>query len=239
MKETGETFTLATANAQFGNLIRAENGLAPFKEVDVLLLQEVEEDRDALTPTVTAAGFTIVHADFDLAIATRGGVSVVDGSQQSHSLMGTNGRGKRELGTISVTVSTPEGEQVDVATTHPTIPVRFLARNAQIRRLGSAWSSHGERFVAGGDYNHYPSPWPVDRRIREEAGLKSVLPNESTFPLAPSKHRWIQTLFGMPDGQLDDIVYRGMTPQRTEVVPMASDHKGIITVFSFAKQLGK
>lgn len=62
--------------------------------------------------------------------------------------------------------------------------------------------------------------------------LASVVNQEPTCLLSETRHSWLEYL-GLPDGQLDCLLYRGLQELSSELVPALSDHLGIQAVFSF------
>jgi len=232
-----ENITIATANAQRGHMIRSSNGLTPFRNVNVLLLSEVKPRRDNLKENLAKDGFHLAYTDnLDLAIAVRDGYKVL--SAQEYPLtsdstfkrfLASNRMGRlwglRNM--IVAEIETPTGEIIKTATLHP-VPRAFEhARRKQVMAMGKIIGNFDDKelLVIGADFNHYPNPGKTDLNVREQNNLSSVgLNGKSTF-----NYRF--------RGQLDDMLYRGagIKPVKTELVDVHSDHKAIITTFSFQK----
>jgi hypothetical protein len=233
-----ENITIATANAQRGNMIRDPKGLDPFNKVDVLLLSEVYQKRDNLKQKLDAAGFDLVASDeLDLAIAVRRdkGFSVVStekfplikGGPIKRFFARSRMRKLRLLGERNMLVTklkTANGEEFDVATLHTATPFRPFARSAQIKEMGKIVNNlpNNDRLILGADFNHFPSPRKSDIMVRTQTGLR---------PIIMGRTRTFTRGFG---GQLDDMLYRGegIQPLNTNVIDVESDHHAIITTFA-------
>lgn len=145
---------------------------------------------------------------------------------------------------------------VTVATTHPFPPTRTRSRNNQVRLIGQHLTDprYDENLVVTGDWNHWPAAQPGDIRMRQETGLSvadigaqqtwsfrnmgkmqyvargvSMLRYPTPRNIRSLGDRYLDK-FG---GQLDAVLYRGpgIKPLKTEVVPIQSDHRGLISTF--------
>lgn len=233
----GENITIATANAQRGHMIRSTNGLIPFKDVDVLLLNEVKPRRDNLKENLEKVGFRLGYSDnLDLAIAVREGYKVISAKEYPLTKAGvfkrflaTNRMGRlfglRNM--IVAEIETPTGERFKAVTLHPVTKPFNRARNRQVEAMGKILENFDseEPIVIGADFNHRPGPEKTDIKVRKQNNLSSVgLGGKETF---------IYRL----RGQLDDMLYRGrgIKPLNTRVVDIQSDHRAIISTFRFQK----
>lgn len=130
-----------------------------------------------------------------------------------------------------------------VATAHPVVPVRPIARARQVRALGAWLAAHpAETAVLGADMNHYPAPGRIDRELELTSGMRRVdIGDEPTWRIAGSNSERIGRIAGRItqrdlesfDGQLDAVLYRGnLVPTELQVEDIASDHHAIIATFS-------
>lgn len=253
---------IATANTQFSRMLLTPNGLAPFKGVDVLTLQEVVEPEDTIKKILAKAGFQTIHAaaKFGLVIAVRSQskIKLVRGTIKECSLQ-KMGRLETQLvrrsigrvhqfnerGLLAIKLITPEGQRFTVATTHPTVPILPRARRTQINNIRDLLQEDyfESQLILTGDMNHYPRPKAVDQKLRLQASLLAVdLHGEPTWYARGSEQekylriaaRLRRRQIEAYNGQHDSILYRGsLKPSNTKVIDIASDHRAIITSFNF------
>jgi len=209
-----EQIAIATANTQYGRLLREKTGLQPFDEagVDVLLLQEVIGfGSTTLEDYLTIANYSLVYADYDsgLAIATRQNTEfslyAEAGKTEVIEPIGMLGRVAirhelpfaqrlRSRAVIFAQLRTPNDGYFEVGTTHPIVFTRFLARKRQLQSLAreaNLRATRGEAFILGADMNHYPSPRKADEKMMTETRMQRVPLHEPTWRIRGSKHEWI------------------------------------------------
>jgi endonuclease/exonuclease/phosphatase (EEP) superfamily protein YafD len=222
----------ATANAHYGELIRSKDGLIPFRDRNVVGLQEVSRKRDDLASRLDDAGFNLIIHETDLAIAVRSefkvGESMVFPIEQG-----------RIIGENHVVIATEIFDKNDnrtvAATAHPDIPLRFYARFEQGRKITQIFkeSFFEGNVVLGMDANHYPRPLFHDRRLIQKTGFKSVTTQEPTYILADSRHAWLGRL-RFPDGKMDVVLFKGNLQELgSRVVKIRSDHGAVFADFEY------
>jgi endonuclease/exonuclease/phosphatase family metal-dependent hydrolase len=147
-----------------------------------------------------------------------------------------------ERGMISVEYETAAG-RLTVSTAHLIVFARVHARTKQVRALRQALQQDRLRrgpHVLTGDMNHYPGPTAADRAMQVAGGFERVPLPEPTWRVAGSKHEWMARLASAAsrrdlasfDAELDDVLYRQLTLLRSEVLDIASDHRGIVCDFA-------
>jgi hypothetical protein len=162
----------ATANAHYGELIRAKDGLIPFKDRNVVGFQEVSRKRDDLASRLDDAGFDLTIHETDLALAVRSEFKV------GESIIFPIERG-RIMGENHVVIATEifdnNGNRTVAATAHPDIPLRFYARFEQGRKITKVFQDpfFEGNVILGMDANHYPRPLFHDRRLVQKPDLKA------------------------------------------------------------------
>jgi endonuclease/exonuclease/phosphatase family metal-dependent hydrolase len=260
-----EHITVATANTFFGSMLNAPEGMTVLSNaaVDVVLMQEVlnmssEQVNDSILPQ----GYALQAIDNDsgLAIAVRNESRiVVTGSRceriEPISRVGSfalehglpQAQRLRSRAYLSASLRMPSGGQVDVATTRPTVFVRPVARNRQLKviaRLINENRTRGVPFILGADMNHYPGPRKADRKLADDAGLCRAELHAPTWLAVGSKHEWIATIgvlaIGRPlgtfDAQLDAILFSDdLQLDRSDITDIPSDHKTILCRFILRK----
>lgn len=258
-----ETFTVATANTHEGRMLRDADGLAPFTDggVDTLLMQEVlGVDQPDLEARLLQDNYTLAHFDrpSGLAIAVNrdSAFQTQEGSERTEVLQAAEKIGEvarrlnidmanrlRQRGLIAVKLASAEST-VTVATTHPIVFVRALARAKQVGAIGEVLDDEYYRddpLVVGGDMNHYPGPRKVDLRMHAATGLTAVEFDEATWRIAGSRHHWLAAIGSRVtgreidsfDAELDAILYRGLVAGKNSVVDITSDHRAAISDFSW------
>lgn len=253
--------TVATANEQFGRMIREPGGFDAIQHADVLLLQEALDAPDRTEEYLRCGGFTLAHREPELGLAIAVGMDgpfyPVHASQRTIELSPaiSDKGGQRESvfakrfrarGLIGVKLFNAfYNTEITVATAHPVVPVRFAARAKQIRAMGRALqdSYFAGPLILGGDMNHYPAPRAVDYDVAEAAGMERVdIGSAATWKMEGSNSERLGRVaafvtrkrLGDFDGQLDALLYRGdgMTVQDASVEEIESDHRAIIATFS-------
>lgn len=249
-----EIITVATANTHMGRMVRDPDGLTPFVNVDVLLMQEVHPERDNIERRLSEeTDMRLVHSigEYGLAIAARNnfdvqsisGIALQERPKLLQAVFSAGGESSitafrlRARGMLRVMLATPKGNSLSVATTHPTVPVLPLSRSRQVTRLGEVLSNFDGPFIIGGDMNHWPGPRDVDVEMCERAGLRRVdLDGETTYRIEDSNHSWMGRVAFLRDragGELDAMLYKGgsLALMSSNVVDIASDHRAIISNF--------
>ncbi|MDB5163507.1 MAG: Metal-dependent hydrolase, endonuclease/exonuclease/phosphatase family [Candidatus Saccharibacteria bacterium] len=256
MYNPSEQITVTTANTQMGKAIRS-GGLQAVANSDVLLLQEVQMPPNELAEHVKELGLLAVSiaGHFGLAIAIKPEHKVTDSKKVTLQKQGPLGRAigfhgserwddtkfrLRGRGLLVVALKTAKGSHVTVATTHPTVPIKFLSRRKQINAAADALADVTDPLVLAGDMNHWPGPGRLDRKMRGNAHLAAVnLGTVPTFDVARNNYAWLGKLsqIGLnPNGQLDAMLYRGaIHPNHTELVDISTDHQAISTTFTLAR----
>ena len=248
-----ETITIASLNTQMGRAIREPYGLKPLDGVDILLMQEVMMGGSELVDRVhDQIGLRIGQYDEELGLA----IALLPGQfitkhyktvMQQRGLIGNSIDSNKEdmqksrfrlrgRGLIGVSLVTSENNALSVATTHPTVQLRQISRNRQVRKIAGAVAKVDHPLVLAGDMNHWPGPHSVDLRTYEETRLTPVnMPDKATFDVSRTRYAWLGKLaanFGVDmNGQLDAMLYRGLTVGATTLVDVSSDHSAIMTTF--------
>jgi endonuclease/exonuclease/phosphatase family metal-dependent hydrolase len=241
-----ERITVATVNTHMGEVFKTPQGLEALAEADILLMQEVCIEEYALSKQLAEYDFslTVLASGLGLAIAHRQPLDYIETqvetvqpeSKLSDLASGQTRFRMRARGLLSAVFQTREDSELAVATTHPTVPLRFRSRARHVSAL-PAVLPHGDRLVVAGDMNHWPGPRKVDTQFRDEAGLHAVaIGQQPTFDVSRTRYSWLEHAeerFGIPiNGQLDAMLYRGdLEPEETTVVDVPSDHRAIMTRF--------
>ncbi len=160
-----------------------------------------------------------------------------------------------ERGLVAARFLSDEAD-LTVATTHPFPPTRTRARNNQVRYIGEHLTNprYAGNLVVTGDWNHWPTAQVADLLMRQEAGLSLAdIGEQQTWSfrnmgkmqyvargVSMLRYPTLQNIRSFGDeyldafgGQLDAILYRGpgISHIKTVVVPIQSDHRGIISTF--------
>jgi len=242
-----ERLTIATANTQMGRAIREPGGLAGLKSADVILLQEVQMGQDELATKLSDdIGLSLGHYDddFGLAIAIDSKYTIQSRRHRILQARGTVGRltlpakehvntfRLRGRGLLALTLETPDGTVFTAATTHPTVKMKSVSRNAQVRAIPNAISDMPDPLVLAGDMNHWRHPHRVDRQMYESTGLTPVEITGSTFDVSQTRYALLGKIIRF-DAQLDAMLYRGkgLRPIETELIDISSDHHAVKTTF--------
>jgi endonuclease/exonuclease/phosphatase family metal-dependent hydrolase len=243
--------SVVTANAEFGRFIR-EGGVEQFAETDVLLMQEVDEDRDNLSEILSESGLEIAIASrgLGLAIAVSRRLNVVStnvtmilrqGFMKEFIANASGGDSKlatrlRSRGLLTAEVEL-DGRQISVATSHPPVPILLNRRKEHVRGLSRELTTIKGPLIFGADMNHWPEPRLVDATMQHLTGLERVdIGSEPTFHIRKSASQFFE-LIGHPrifDGQLDSLYYRGVgiVDASSEVVDIPSDHSAVYAEFN-------
>jgi endonuclease/exonuclease/phosphatase family metal-dependent hydrolase len=253
--------TVATANTCSGDLLRAADGLAPFRDagVQVIGLQEVFGfDEPSLAATLESAGYRLAHlyAPGGLAIAHDPGTTSIDPDvlvttlqPAGAMLRWSNHWHERAMMSARVDVDRVGGETagppVTFSTAHLIVFARAVARGRQVVRLRQAMQQDRLRrgpHIVTGDMNHYPGPMRTDRAMHVAGGFRRVELGEPTWRIAGSKHEWMAKVAATAthrdlstfDAQLDIVLHRGVELESSRVMDIASDHRGVVCSFELA-----
>jgi endonuclease/exonuclease/phosphatase family metal-dependent hydrolase len=243
---------IGTANTFSGALLRSPSGLAPFRDVDLLAVQEVFGFTAAgLAARFTDDGFEVVshHERSGLALARRGDSAVRPGAALNlhktlapERILAGHSDHWRERALIAARVQVG-GMALTFANAHLMVFARPIARRRQVQALRSALGSGyfaGHPLILVGDMNHYPAPRNVDRAMAAHSGLARAALDAPTWQIAGSKHEWLARTAGRAtgrsiesfDAELDAVLYRGVVLDGARVVRIESDHAGIVARFS-------
>lgn len=252
---------VATANTHFGRMLDTPGGFEAIQHADVLLMQEVLAPSDRVQQRLEVHGFQLVHSDAStglaVALATDGQYEAVHGSEETTELSPAVWGGAsasesrliqrmRARAAIGVTLRHAYTHtEFMVATAHPVVPARPIARSRQVRGLGRWLSGHpAENIILGADMNHYPAPRHVDRELEVVAGMRRVdIGDEVTWRMEGSNSELVGRIASKFtrrdladfDGQLDAMLYRGaLAPVDVGVEDVASDHRAIMSQFELA-----
>lgn len=265
-RSTSKEITIATSNIHFGDMIRAEKGLAPFRRLapDVLLLQEVINDTIQAERRLSRAGYKLVHLaeKYGLALAIRidSGFSVVPDSIRVRMLQPMNplertlaqrfaGRSHTMTahGMQAIKLQMEGRHVLTVVNTRTTVSSNLVARSYQVARMGKELKNryYDGPLILGGDMNHYPSAQRVDKAMRRRSGLQVVdIGGEPTWRASNAAlYRILSRAKGIAledfSGQLDALLYRGegLGLDSTVVVDTISDHRAIVGKFCVTKSL--
>lgn len=259
---TKSHFKVATANAHEARLLKHPEGLKPFEHagVDVLLLQEVlGMDNYTLGEALDRYDYEALHVshEYGLAIAARKNgpvhIDTVDtndtmlhkpsGVEAFLKTVTPSSNRMRARGLIGSQVWI-ENAPVTLATTHPIVFVRALARAKQVQALSDALKSdfyNTPAMILGADMNHFPSPRAIDLRAQVKARLLRVETDRPSWEIEGSRHEWLARMaaFIMQrevqdfSADLDALLYRGVREIGSAVIDIESDHRAIITEFEF------
>lgn len=230
-------------------MLKDPEGLEAFRDVDILMLQEVDPVADQIEELIAHSDFRLacIEKGVGLAILNRPTVTVLDYKLtllqktpayqrwilqkfREHPLQ-TVGRG-----VLACRFATPDGNELTAVTGHANVPVKPIRRLKYINRLPGVMANIYGPAVLAGDMNHWPGPRGVDHRMVECAGLSRVdIGNKPTYVSAGSQHAWMGKLGINIEGQFDTMIY---TPKllhviRQEVRDIPSDHRAIVTEFEF------
>lgn len=249
---------VATANTHDGRMLESPGGFAALQHVDVLLMQEVLDLPNDARRSLEIAGFEVVHEDMStglaIALSANSAFDPVADTQESVELSAPLWDGAarydsrllqrlRARAAIGLTVRNRyTHSEVMVATAHPVVPVRPLARASQVRKLGDWLAALPAcNAVLGADMNHYPTPGNCDRELEITTGMQRVdIGNVATWHMEGSNSERIGRILGLLsglslasfDGQLDAMLYRGdLGVRAVHVEDIASDHRAIVTQF--------
>lgn len=233
------TFTVASANTYYMQMLREPGGFAAIQHADAILMQEVSGLSREAEGNMARAGYEVRHMspDMGLAIAVHQDSAFVpiEGSEFSIELQAGNRRLQsvidryqsglahrfRARGMIALKLAHVEtASEVTVATTHPVVPLRFRSRARQVRAMGAVLGQDyfdGPLFL-GGDMNHYPAPGRVDVAVADAAGMSRVdIGSEPIWRIEGSNSeslgRVLAAIGGRSldsfDAQLDALLYGG------------------------------
>lgn len=241
-----------TTNTHEGRFIES-GGLADFCDVDVLMLQEIDANRDRLEERLhrqTGLRLAAYSHNKRLAIAIRQDIEVADIGEHDiptaqfnlplTEQISSDSRLSRRLrgrGLLAVTTTVGEHSPVFV-TTHPIVPVLTKKREAHLRAIPSIIDKIGaDVLVLGGDMNHWPRPTSVDEAMSRDADLNRVYIGDiptweasKSTPLHRILGRSLESVGLSIDGQLDSIYWSGRESMRllgSEVLNVASDHNAV------------
>ena len=230
-----------TTNTAYGNALNQENIYA-LGTPDIVLAQEVLGFKEYnLEKNLGSIGLTVsvFHAESGLLIATNPDrIKTLDARYSeiypSNPLNGVlsafNMKPRfRERGLLLAQLQ-HEGDTFIVATAHPIVCIRALARRRQVDRILNTLIAHDkhEPLVFGADMNHYPGPRAVDLVMLQRLQLQALQLPDPTFELRGTRHAWLKVL-GFPDGYLDVLAFRGFSVGATKLIDVQSDHKAIQT----------
>jgi endonuclease/exonuclease/phosphatase family metal-dependent hydrolase len=253
--------TVATANTCSGELLRAADGLAPFREagVQVIGLQEVFGlDEPSVAAALRTSGYRLahLHGPGGLAIAHDPDTTNVDPNvlvttlQPAGPLLRwSNHWHERAMLSASVALGAhqgePGGQALTFSTAHLIVFARALARGRQVVRMRQAMQQDRLRrgpHIVTGDMNHYPGPMRTDLAMHVAGGFQRVPLEEPTWRISGSKHEWLARVAATAthrdlsafDAQLDTVLARGLDLRASRVVDIASDHRGVVCTFDLA-----
>ncbi|MGZ6004688.1 MAG: endonuclease/exonuclease/phosphatase family protein [Candidatus Saccharimonadales bacterium] len=247
-----EILTVASANTQMGRLLTYPGRLAALAQCDILLLQEVRLDDNQLERSLShETDLRIANYDHDLALAIAVDKHLTVSATSdfllqdeamltriltNYRLMQTAKFRLRGRGLISAGLRTPAGNKLTVGTVHPTIPLKFSARNKQVSDIPIYLGPDNHQpLIMAGDMNHWPGPHAADLEMMRKTALKPVdFGEQSTFDISQTRYAWLGRLGIKIDGQLDAMYYRGpIQPFMANLRPVASDHKALGAGFEF------
>ncbi len=253
--------TVATANTRSGDLLRATDGLGPFRAagVQVLGLQEVFGlDERAVSVALESSGYRLahLHAPAGLAIAHDPRTTHVDPDVLVTTLAPAGPLlrwfdhwHERAMVSAVVALGTSQGvrgpHSVTFSTAHLIVFARAMARGRQVVRLRAAMQQDRLRrgpHIVTGDMNHYPGPGRRDLAMHVAGGFHRVVLDEPTWRIAGSKHEWLGRVAATAthrdlsafDAQLDVVLHRGLDLRSSAVVDIASDHRAVVCTFDLA-----
>lgn len=161
---------VSTANAHESRMLKHRDGLKPFTEngVDVLLMQEVLGMRIVeVEERLNRSEYELVHCEPLLGLAigvhaksqiqtTETDTTILHrtGPIEKALKFGQNSHRLRERGMIGAGLILASGIRLTVATAHPIVFIRSLARRKQISAMGDALNKPfyaTDRLVVGGD----------------------------------------------------------------------------------------
>lgn len=247
-------FTVATANTQLGRAVRTPGGLEGVIDVDALLLQEVDSDRDDLETFFNKeTDLSVIAAEsLGLAIALNKNHDVervkehfIQSATKSYLLPKISKHSKalsirmRDRGVLEVR-TTVNQRGISLLTTHPQKPLRPKSRAEHLKKLPSIIGGVPDIAILGADMNHWPQPSESDEQMRIDACMKRAQINKkATWHPEKSRQKsvaWLLAKFGITySGQLDAILYHdskfkldGLT---AEVIDIESDHSALKATF--------
>ncbi len=247
-------FSVATANTQSGNALRSPKALESIVGTDVWLLQEVNTKRDIeFESVIHTAGMRIAACadEFGLAIAVRKNIDVITDNkivlqeQRRPSLPCVDEVRYRARGILQTEVVIG-GMVCTLATVHPIVPIKFLSRASQLKKIPEAIDSIKTPLIMGGDMNHFPRPRPADAVMQHQANLSRVdIGKQPTWHAIKSNQKVAAfVLEGVAyncgvnwryAAQLDSMYYRNLSGKihctDSRVVQIDSDHDAIIASF--------
>ena len=176
-----DTITVATANAFYGALVKDPDGFRPFAErdTDVVLLQEVlNVPRNVIDYNLKRHGYTMDTLDeaSGLAIALKDSSGIKAERTkiriiQPIGLIGAcalkldlpHAQRFRPRSFISSVLEMPDGRKAQVATAHPIVFAKPIARRRQLALIAEAVNRDRQAqvpIILAADMNHYHHPGP-------------------------------------------------------------------------------
>lgn len=237
-----ERHSVVTANCEFGRFVR-EGGIEQFGDVDVMLMQEVQPERDRLRDYLKDTNLEVAVAStgLHLAILVNRRLSVQGAREavvQVHPLkdhmLAQRGKLKdrcRDRGVVRAQV-----EGVEYVSMHAPVPIFHNIREVFLKRTAHELAPITNQLIVGGDMNHWPGPRAADRRFADELGLERLdIADKDTYHTKKSSG-FGQKVMGRPrflDGQLDSVYYRDvqLVVDSERVVEIPSDHSAIYAEF--------
>ncbi len=251
MTNTSHELTVATVNTMFGNAVTSDGGLGDAAEADVLLLQEIHQERDDVDANLRKYGMRIaaVMQSAGLIIAVKEDLTTHEAPSElllhrsKKTLMVVEKLDEKDAlafrmrgrGVVGVSVELDDGQQISVFNTHPPVPIASTARNKHLRLLAEFLNMRAETpFVVGGDMNHWPRPRKKDRQFQADANLRRVdIGEDDTFHGHKSKiAKVIGAIARIQNGQLDSLFYsHSLSSSNEGIIEIDSDHSAVIATF--------